>query len=118
MRISDWSSDVCSSDLRTIHGNEAADQLSSRATGERDAHLTYKEVFGNSATANRQAVDEGLEAANGTQVAGKLASERPRAAAWTILTDEGRGRLERFGEALKQELGKIERKSTRLKSNH
>src|SRR3546814_12786713 len=63
--------------LRTIHGNEAADQLSSRATGERDAQLTYKEAFGNSATANRQAVDEGLDAATGTQAAGTLASRRP-----------------------------------------
>src|SRR3546814_18410242 len=107
MRISDWSSDVCSSDLRTIHGNEAADQLSSRATGERDAHLTYKEVFGNSATANRQAVDEGLDAATGTQVAGQLASGRPLAAAWTILTDQGRGLIGRFGEQLKKELGQM-----------
>src|SRR3546814_11634078 len=51
--------------------------------------------------------DEGLAAATGTQVAGQLASGRPLAAAWTILTDAGRGRIGRFGEQLKQELGQM-----------
>src|SRR3546814_1942819 len=51
--------------------------------------------------------DEGLAAATGTQVAGQLASGRPLAAAWTILTDAGRGRIGRFGEQLTQELGQM-----------
>ncbi|API58518.1 hypothetical protein BSL82_03685 [Tardibacter chloracetimidivorans] len=93
--------------LRSIHGDEATDQLMERATAERDAHLTYREVFGNSATRGRQAVDEGMDATTGTQVATQLASGRPLAAAWTILSDAGRGRFGRYGEDLKAELARM-----------
>lgn len=93
--------------IRTIHGPQRAGGLTRRAAAERDAHLTYREVFGNSATRGRQAVDEGMAASTGTQVANQLASGRPLAAAWTILTDAGRGRFGRFAEDLKAELGQM-----------
>src|SRR3546814_15766958 len=36
--------------LGAVHGNDAANQLYSRATGELHAHLPYKAVYGNQST--------------------------------------------------------------------
>src|SRR3546814_14117474 len=53
--------------LRTIHGNEAADQLSSRATGGSEAHLTYTEVFVNTETTTQQPARQYCDVGKGNQ---------------------------------------------------
>jgi hypothetical protein len=92
--------------VRTIHGDDAADQLFARAGAEREAHLTYREVQGSSRGA--RVGEEDLDAATGFQAARQLATGRPLQAAWTLLTDARRGAgFGRYATALKQELGQM-----------
>lgn len=93
--------------IRAIHGDDAADQLFARTEAERQSHLTYREVSGNSATANRLAVDEDVGAETGLQAARQLASGRPFSAVWTLLTDAKNGGFGRYATDLKQELGEM-----------
>jgi hypothetical protein len=90
--------------IRTIHGDDAADNLTRRTDLEREAHLTYRETHGNSATQGRGAVDEGMDAQTGVQAAGQVAKGNLLSAAWTILTSTARGRVGRYAEGLKREL--------------
>lgn len=91
--------------IRSIHGDDAADQLFARADAERQSHLTYREVQG-SRRAGRMG-EEDLDAANGLQAAGQLATGHPFRAAWTLLTDTKRGGFGRYATDLKRELGEM-----------
>lgn len=92
--------------IRQIHGDDAANALEQRLAGERDAHLTYKAIDGNSATANRGAIDDDM-ADTGLKAAGQIAKGGWAAAALTLAADAGTGKFGRFGQQLREEMGRI-----------
>ena len=99
--------DTRSALIRQIHGPEAADRLNALTANEKDAHLTYREVFGNSMTANRDAVDNGMSEEALLHAGAHLANGNWKSAAGSFMSGVMTGRLGRYGHALKAELGRV-----------
>src|SRR3546814_5408268 len=117
MRISDWSSDVCSSDLYSIRGNwKPLAENSVDGYHAASTHSTYLEYLKN---ANGATHDTGLsgfghDLGNGHAVIEYFAPWGRPIANWVPLWgEEGKREI----EAIQQDL-KTDRKSTRLNSSH
>lgn len=63
--------------IAEVHGPEAAETLFGKAAAEREAHLTYKAVDGNSSTAERVAFDDDQSGGAAMKAMGHLATGHP-----------------------------------------
>src|SRR3546814_4854440 len=115
MRISDWSSDVCSSDLRDGRNRDLADADAFDAWVEQ-AVRRFQEQPG--LPVNGRAGPETLEAHH---AALELRRQRPRPADAGLAADDSRdtGHPEQaLDRRIRGEVAKADRKSTRQKSSH
>src|SRR3546814_19321711 len=70
MRISDWSSDVCSSDLRKLHRRRAAERAQAVLAGRTDRHRRLPGQGGRADLAHDNPDDPGRQPAAAAQRAG------------------------------------------------
>jgi hypothetical protein len=88
--------------VRSIHGNDAAEELTGRLSAERDAHRTFREVTRSPAARP----DPDQLGGPGAQAALQLATGRPGAALRTVLWETAQGHhAGRYAQGLKEELG-------------
>src|SRR3546814_3068023 len=112
MRISDWSSDVCSSDLGGASAGPAEGRADQPAEGQIDSGAPVQSVIGNAMKMTRNRMLDNFKALLGLVLLGLFAG---LTAGPALAPAAG-------GETVSIELNKLEpqedRKSTRLNSSH
>lgn len=93
--------------IRQIHGPEAAERLDGLVAGERDGHLTFKEVFGNSKTSDRNAVDEDISAEALMDTALQAATASPWGAFKAATKGAWNASAGKADKALKTQMGEM-----------
>src|SRR3546814_3911771 len=110
MRISDWSSDVCSSDLKLRAQEAFVDRR--RAQQQRVARLVAQFAGDQPRLADqRTVVEQFRHAAVGELVATRIPGMAMRDAVWKRV-------CEQVAEAMRLDIARRDRKSTRLNSSH